>query len=140
MRTGFRDYSKKNRRSIPAHDWRTYPAHLPAIIDRLRGVVIERKPAIEVLIKHDSDVTLHYVDPCYMHGTRGRSDGYRHEMTDSDHVELLECLRGLKGKVVLSGYASDLYSRALADWVCISKPTMADGARPRREFLWMNFA
>src|SRR5207253_1914300 len=64
MRTGFRNYSKKNRRSIPAHDWKTYADSLPAVIERLRGVIIENQPAEKVLQYHDSKTTLHYVDPC----------------------------------------------------------------------------
>jgi DNA adenine methylase len=71
QRTGFRDYSKKNRQSIPAGDWRNWPGALPLIIDRLRGVIIENRPAARVMAEHDTPETLHYVDPPYVHSTRG---------------------------------------------------------------------
>lgn len=130
MRTGFRTYSKKNRRSIPAHDWKTYPDSLPAI---------ENTQACKILQTHDSDQTLHYLDPTYLHSTRGRCDGYRHEMKDAEHVELLQFVRQLKGKVALSGYDCGLYRRHLADWNRFERESMADGARERIEVLWVNY-
>lgn len=139
MRTGFRSYSKKNRRSIPAHDWKTWPGCLPAIIERLQGVVIENRDAAEVISAHDGPQTLFYVDPCYVHSTRGRPDGYRHEMTERDHVRLAKQLRGVRGKVVLSGYPSALYQRLYGDWITDRRPARADGAKLRTEVLWMNF-
>jgi hypothetical protein len=63
--------------------------------------------------------TLHYVDPPYVHATRNRRNPYdpkhqyRHELSDADHVALLDALRGLAGMVVLSGYPCALYDDAL---------------------------
>jgi hypothetical protein len=67
--------------------------------------------------QHDAHDTLHFVDPPYVRSTRkigGRGYGrcYRHEMSNDDHVRLLEALRNLDGMVVLCGYASDLYDSA----------------------------
>lgn len=144
QRTGFRDYSKKNRGPIPATDWRTWPAQLPNIIDRLRGVVIEHRPALEVICSHDGPETLHYIDPPYVHSTRGFDAGgthraYRHELTDNDHRDLAGALRAGRGMVVVSGYACDLYDRELfPDWQRHERPHLADGARPRTEVLWLN--
>lgn len=144
QRTGFRTYSKKNRGSIPAGDWRNYPGALPAIIDRLRGVIIEDRDALEVLAQHDAVDALHYVDPPYVHSTRGFDAGgthraYRHEMSDDDHRRLAGALRAGKGMVVVSGYACDLYDDELyADWERHERPHRADGARPRVEVLWIN--
>src|ERR1044071_1533005 len=138
MRTGFRAYSKKNRRSIPAADWANYALVFDRLIERLRGVVIENRPALEILKKHDGPQTLHYVDPCYLHELRGRSDGYGHEMNQADHELLLDSILKLSGMVVLSGYDSRLYDSALQGWKKKSLRTMADGARPRTECLWLS--
>lgn len=145
QRTGFRDYSKKNRQSIPANDWRNWPAALPSIIDRLRGVIIENRPAARVISEHDTAETLHYVDPPYVHSTRGfdcggTHRGYRHELSDDDHRVLATQLHQLRGKVVVSGYACELYDDELfADWTRVARKAMADGARERTEVLWLNF-
>lgn len=142
--TGFRANSSRSG-TTPAADWRNYPVALEVIVDRLRGVIVENRPAIDVMAKHDSPQTLHYVDPPYVHDTRAPSGKidlknrmYAHELTDHDHVELLEFLQELRGMVVLSGYAHPIYDRALRSWKRVEKKTFADGARERTEVLWIN--
>lgn len=142
-RTGFRDYSKKNRMSIPANDWRNWPDAIASIADRLRGVIIEHRPALDVMAKHDGETTLHYVDPPYVSSTRngGRTNGkrgYRHEMTDTDHDVLAQFLRELKGMVIVSGYDSPLYEDLYRGWRRASRRARADGARERVEVLWLS--
>lgn len=146
QRTGFRSYSKKNRGSIPAGDWRNYPAAMLALIERLQGVIVEQRDAIEVIQIHDAEDALIYVDPPYVHSTRGFDAGgthraYRHELTDDGHRRLAGAQRTGKGMVVLSGYPCDLYDRELyPDWKRLERPHLADGARPRTEVLWLNHA
>jgi DNA adenine methylase len=140
-RTGFRGSSERSG-TTPAHDWNNFPAALKAIINRLRGVVIEHKDAMEVIEKYDGPEVLHYVDPPYVHDTRVRVNaarGYRHEMTDEQHRDLAKLLHEVKGAVVLSGYASPLYDQELyAGWERIEKTgPFADGALQRTEVLWL---
>jgi DNA adenine methylase len=142
--TGFRANSNRSG-TTAAHDWSNYPDCLPPLIDRLRGVVIENRDAREVMSQHDSEATLHYVDPPYLPETRSPANKYdlkhrmyRHELTRDDHVALLEFLRSLEGMVVLSGYPSPLYDEALTDWQRHETETHADGARDRTEVLWLN--
>lgn len=136
--TGFRANSNRSG-TTPAHDWANYPDALLSIIERLAGVVVDNRPAIEVMRQHDGPETLHYVDPPYVLSTRsdvGRD--YHHEMTDADHSELLAALHEMSGFVVLSGYASEIYDRALIGWRRIEIASHADGARDRTEVLWLN--
>ncbi|MCJ8517784.1 DNA adenine methylase [Pseudorhizobium tarimense] len=141
--TGFRANSNRSG-STPAHDWARYPFRLAGIIERMRGVVIERRPALKVMRTHDGTDTLHYVDPPYLPETRGQKNAYdakhqyRHELTVADHEELLEALRELTGMVILSGYPAALYDDALHDWMRVERQALADGARPRIEVLWIN--
>ena len=141
--TGFRANSSRSG-TTPAHDWANYPETLHAVIARMRGVAIERRPALQVMQAHDGADTLHYVDPPYVHATRNRANPYepkhkyRHEMSDAEHAALIEALRHLAGMVVLSGYPHPLYDRALGDWARIKRAALADGARPRTEVIWLN--
>lgn len=140
--TGFRSNSNRSG-TTPARDWAHYPESLALTAERLRGVVVECRPAVDVLLAHDGPETLHYVDPPYVHSTRYatalREDIYRHEMSDKDHRELAGVLRGLRGAVVLSGYPCDLYDRELyPDWRRVERAHHADGARDRTEVLWLN--
>lgn len=142
-RTGFRANSNRSG-STPARDWQNYPDALEVIIDRLRGVVIESADAVEVMRKHDRLDTLHFVDPPYMIELRSRTHRrpgggtYRHEMTREQHIEMLAVLRDLTGMVVICGYPSELYDNALDSWHRVERPSLADGARPRTEVLWIN--
>ena len=141
--TGFRANSNRSG-TTPALDWANYPAVLPAIVERLAGVVIECRPAIDVMCQHDGSGTLHYVDPPYLPELRGLGNRwdpkhlYRHELTRDDHAALLEVLSGLAGMVVLSGYPDPLYDQRLAGWRRVSTLAYADGARERTEVLWLN--
>jgi len=145
VKTGFRSGSNRSG-TTPAHDWTNYPEALGAIVGRMRGVVIENRPAVQVMEKHDSAETLHYVDPPYLPETRSdksrkggdRYHAYRHELNEADHRELLERLFALKGMVVLSGYPAPLYDDALPGWKRVERVALADGARERIEVLWIN--
>ena len=147
VKTGFRANSNRSG-TTPAHDWRNFPEALDAIVERLRGVVIECRPALQVMATHDSAATLHYVDPPYLPGVRSKKSrrgkiryhAYKHEMTEEQHVAMLEFVVTLRGAVALSGYHSALYDSALAGWTRVERETFADGARPRVEVLWLNEA
>jgi DNA adenine methylase len=97
-------------------EWLSAVEGLPAVHKRLMRVFIENIPALELIRREDAPGTLFYCDPPYLHETRSATDAYAHEMTEKDHQELLDVLRQCKGKVVLSGYPSNLYDRALVHW------------------------
>jgi DNA adenine methylase len=98
--TGFRSNATRNG-TTPAQDWVNYPDHIMQFVERLRGVVIENRDALELISQHDSPETLFYIDPPYPFESRYRSavwrDCYRHELSDDDHRRLAEVVRGGKG-------------------------------------------
>jgi len=135
--TGFRANSNRSN-TTPAHDWRNYPDEVPAMIERLRGVVIENRDATEVIRQHDGPETLYYVDPPYVMETRSdKGKDYSHEMTDADHRALAETLHNVRGMVILSGYDGPLYSELYAGWRRVERKALADGAKERTEVLWL---
>lgn len=137
-KTGFRANSNRSG-TTPARDWANYPDALAAIVDRMTGVVIEHRDAIEVMLAHDAETTLHYVDPPYVISTRADAGAdYAHELTDDDHIRLCEALRDLRGMVILSGYPNDFYDNELEGWQRIERASYADNAKPRTEVLWIN--
>lgn len=141
--TGFRCNSNRSG-TIPAHDWVNYPSHIRSFVERLSAVVIENRDAVDVIIQHDGDRTLFYVDPPYPQSTRNMQRGnaaYMFEMTDEDHRALGEVLHAVSGMVVISGYACQLYDKELyPTWRRVERVHLADGARPRIEVLWLNDA
>lgn len=138
--TGFRGNVTRSY-TTPALDWRNYPPVIDAVVDRLRGVVIEHRPALDVIQQYDTADTLFYVDPPYVFETRNaRNAGmtYRHEMTDGQHREMAGVLHQVRGTVILSGYPCPLYDELYGNWVKTTLSTHADGARDRTEVLWIS--
>ena len=102
-------------KAYAAADWCKVPEKIMAAAERLRGVQIENRPALEVIKRFNFENVLIYCDPPYVLSTRCRKQ-YRKEMTDEDHEKLLNALLNHKGPVVISGYASPLYERFLKGW------------------------
>lgn len=137
-RTGFRS-GIRPQGANHATDWSRLPDALEAIAERLRGVFIEEQPAVNVMQRYDSPKTLHYVDPPYPKALRCEDFRYKCEMSDAEHGELAEALHSLKGMVIISGYACDLYDRELyPNWQRVERSTHADGGRDRVEVLWIS--
>lgn len=114
---------------------------LPEIAQRLQRVQIENAPALEIIERYDTPRTLFYLDPPYVHQSRGDAAAYSHEMTDDGHIELARCLRRVEGRAVLSGYRSPLYDELFGDWYLVEAPEkLCNSSKGKRtESLWMNF-
>lgn len=127
-----------------ASAWLTAVDGLEPVHARLRRVVILTRPALDVIRQQDGPKTLFYVDPPYLHETRASRDAYgRFEMTRADHEELLKLLLRVQGKVILSGYPSELYETVLQNWHHhdFDLPNNAAGGDAKRrmcERVWMN--
>lgn len=136
---------------------RTYLLHnrVPHVLiwhNRLVGVQIERRDALEVMEYYDSKETLFYVDPPYVPATRSSKNTYSQEMSIEHHRRLVDVLLSLKGRCVLSGYAHKVYEPLeRSGWrrVDVRVPCMAqhsnrrDDGRPvtrghRVESVWLS--
>ncbi|MGG1156879.1 hypothetical protein ABE237_13570 [Brevibacillus formosus] len=62
----------------------------------------------------------------------------RHEMTNEDHIELLDSLDLHPGPVMLSGYAHALYDDRLKHWRREEVRGYADRGKSRTEVVWIN--
>lgn len=133
----------RRRMNEQASAWWSAIKGLPAVYDRLQRVAIECMDALSVIKQEDTPRTLFYCDPPYFPSTKS-TDAYAFEMTVEQHHDLLNLLRCVKGKVMLSGYRNQLYDELLADWnrhdVNVAN-NMAGGAQKRRriESLWLNY-
>lgn len=80
-----------------------------------------------------------YIDPPYLLNTRAGKQ-YAHEMTDSDHEELLKELLQSRAKIMISGYESDMYNDYLKKWTKKTFDSCAEHGKPRKEVIWMNYS
>ena len=142
-KTGFRcEASRKH--STSAHCWAKYPFVISAICERLQGVNIENRDAIDLINYCDTPDTLIYCDPPYLPSTRNSrnaSSVYQHEMTEADHLHLIDNLKKSVGMVVLSGYENELYMDSLPDWRFERKDSRisaGSGTKLKTECLWIN--
>lgn len=132
--------------SSPAQEFSTFSNVVLDFHKRLSAVVIENRPAIDLIKQFDSPSTLIYADPPYclsartlMRGSANSAHGYRHEMTDNDHIALAECLRSCKSMVVISGYATNLYDQELyQDWQRFERKATVESGATRTEVVWLN--
>lgn len=143
--TGFRIDTAREY-SLSSHLWASYPKTLALFGERLAGVLIENRPALEVIQQHDTPASLVYADPPYVWNTRyAGANGryYRHEMNDDDHIELLQALTACQGYAIVSGYMTDLYHDTLTSngWELRTKEARIAayrGTASRTECLWLN--
>ena len=147
-RTGWRFYRNPGASTYAMPDYlAAYAARVPACAERLAGVSLECRDALEVVADYGGheDVLL-YCDPPYLGSTR--SANYKHEMGgEREHRELAAALADCTAGVVLSGYPSPLYEDLYAGWYRAELKAwtgngIRDGATKvdgdRTEVLWSN--
>ncbi len=116
---------------------------LSDIAERLLRVQIENRPATDVIQLYDSEETLFYCDPPYIHDTRGDDCAYAYEMTDEQHRNLAEALNSAKGMVAISNYDCDLMDKLYpaSRWQKVYgvEKTIHSTKGKRVEVLWTNY-
>ena len=132
--------------------WLSAIEYLPEFHKRLLGVQVENQDFRKIIPKFDSPDTWFYADPPYVWSTRSSGE-YTHEMSNSDHLDLVDLLLNLKGSCLLSGYPNSLYEPLeLMGWkkeeheiFCNSGKAIKSageglkGTKPKRtECLWLN--
>jgi DNA adenine methylase len=123
--------------------WAGLPYDLNLTSRRLQGVKILWRSAFDVIPEYDSPETFFYLDPTYYGPTRVSSQAYDYEMSPIQHARLLQLVRTLKGKVILSGYANPMYDKELAGWDRVEKRFVAfsgprkGGKTERVEVFWV---
>ncbi len=80
-RVGWKNDVQGRERSYASQDWCNLPEKIMQAAERLRGVQIECRPAVEVIQKYNSKKVLVYADPPYVLSTR-HGKQYRHELED----------------------------------------------------------
>lgn len=124
-----------------------------AVADRLAGVTIENRDALEVVERFDDPDGVIYCDPPYLGSTRtSQRDGrrpagdYVHEFhTDDQHRQLARILGAAQATVFVSGYHSPLYDEIYDGWHATSRRVLRRSSNGRSsvnnhatEVLWSN--
>lgn len=104
-----RSFSISGGFSLVTNSWTMRQYMLDFWRMRLANVQIDCRDAIDCIQYWDRDDAVFYVDPPYVLNTRVSKKVYDVEQDDHFHQRLVDCLLSVKGAVVLSGYATDIY-------------------------------
>jgi DNA adenine methylase len=123
---------------------------LERFAERFRGVQVEHRDWREVIALYDSPSTCFYLDPPYHPQTRGRlsrGHGYLHELTVTDHDELLAAILDASASIVLSGFAHPSYEvleragfKRLQFEHHVTASLAVSGRRAVKEVIWRRIA
>ena len=130
-------YGRENAYAV--RYWNELPGSIAEMAARLKQVQIENRPALELIEAYDYENVLMYLDPPYVLSTRRGRKQYKHEMTDQDHIDLLEEVTSSKAKVMISGYDCEVYDFFLGSWKKLQIAARTQDNRRRTETLWMNY-
>ena len=137
-KVGWKNDIQGRERAYAAQDWVHLSEKIMQAAERLRGVQIENKAAVELIQRFNYPNVLVYADPPYVLSPRNGKQ-YRHEMDNAAHADLLEALLAHEGPVILSGYDNPLYQEMLKDWHQEQKESRTQSLMIKTETLWMNF-
>lgn len=137
-KVGWKNDVQGRERSYASQDWCKLPEKVMQAAERLRGVQIENRPALELILRFNYKNVLIYCDPPYMLSAR-HGKQYRHEMEDGDHEELLDALLKHKGYVIISGYDTEMYNSILKGWHKEETTAYSQVCSKKKEIIWMNF-
>lgn len=111
---------------------------------RLSHLVVLNKDALS-LIEHykDSEYCFMYLDPPYVHSTRG-SARYDVDMSDEQHQKFIDLCCSAKCKMLISGYDNEMYEKLLEHGfkkVSFDVNTVTGTRQPKTktETLWKNY-
>lgn len=140
---GWRNH-KQEKIGGTACKWRGIPESIWPVVERLQGtqtqlVQIEKMDAFRLIEKYNSSEVLMYLDPPYLRSTRRSGRLYKEEMSREKHKELLQLVKNSRAKVIISGYASDLYDRELKGWHRFEREAQITSGEKAEEVVWMNY-
>lgn len=137
-KVGWKNDIQGREKAYAAKDWCDIPNKIMQAAERLRGVQIENRPAVDLISRFNYSNVLVYLDPPYVLSTR-HGKQYKCEMDDNEQEKLLDVVTKHKGSILLSGYDSGLYNSYLSGWHREETTSYSQVASKKREVLWMNF-
>jgi DNA adenine methylase len=112
---------KRCKGCSPAMSWATKVGKLIAVAIRLRGVIIENRDFEEIIDIYDRPETVFFCDPPYTQGV--------FSWDFSEHLRLARCLKGIKGKFLLTIDDSPLSRQLYKDFNLVAVVETQNGMK-----------
>lgn len=121
--------------------WLNKIPNLKLIIERFRRTQISNYDFKNIFEKFNNSETLFYCDPPYIKSLRNSGKEYDYEMTDENHIDLLDLCNKARCKIAISGYDGKIYNKYLKDWYKSVSTEKKNGFRQssKQEILWTNY-
>jgi DNA adenine methylase len=122
---------------VNSNSWKVSIKNLPEFSSRIKEVFIVENEPLTIIKDFNFRDTFLFCDPPHLYETKRGKTVYQSDMPVNDHISLSHMLNSFKGKVILSGVSSPLYSRMYKSWnIFKSKHKNKDG---KIEVIWKNF-
>lgn len=110
--------TKEIRRDRSQHTsrYQTKINNLEQVAKRLHRIQFMNRDASEVIAKFEKEDTLQYWDPPYPANVRNGTGSYAFEMSEQDHIEILNLAINSSAYIAISSYANELYDNKLENW------------------------
>lgn len=116
---------------------------LERISTRLSRIQFFNRSAIEIIEKFQREGTLMYLDPPYPGEVRSSIGAYSNEMSEDEHIEMLDIIKDSNVRIAISTYENDLYNDYLKDWFVYRDKERGTGATNsgsrKQEILMTNY-
>jgi DNA adenine methylase len=143
----FATHSSRLRRDIGENvsAWLSVVEGLPEFHNRIKYVEIRQMDFRDFIKKYDSFDTFFLCDPPYLPSQRV-AGSYTEELTEQDHIDLLEILSDIQGYFLLHGLESDLYRgyKEKHNWTKETFPRKKSSSSKKskpiyNEIIWRNY-
>jgi DNA adenine methylase len=140
-------YSVSQNRNHPTVKLADKVAQFAYFHERLKRAFIECDDAINVIRRYDTPDTFFFIDPPYLTETLYDPKNYDLAMTEDDHRRLLDTLRQVQGKVIITHPRCPLYDDILKEWLVMevsynlsaSSGVGGNKGKPFSDALWLNY-
>jgi DNA adenine methylase len=140
--------SPRTRRGMPEHisSWKNVQETFSAFADRIKDIEFRCMQSLDLLgeFRHDENVCI-YIDYPYLMGKRTTKKLYKYEVSENDHISMLNTVQGSRAQILISHYSHPIYESALDGWNRCEKPCKINmggvgknGKSDRIEVLWSN--
>jgi len=117
--------------------WKSSIKNLSLFSSRIKESFIVNSNALSIIKDFNFKETLLFCDPPHLYEAKRGKTVYNSDMPVNEHINLSHLLNTFKGKVLLSGVTSPLYSRLYKNWnLHKSKYKNNNG---KTEVIWKNF-
>lgn len=124
--------AKKNQEDFCS--WNTSVDNLHVVSEKLYGVFLYNKPAIEIVQNFNCDNVFLYCNMPHYSKSKCLKTAYKPEMDEKDHIEFSKIILKFNGKLIIHNLDSNLYKKLYKN---LNRKKIIN--KNKIEYIWKNF-